>query len=69
MVNFAKGNKGGKKAAASKPNFYSEVELSLKNVMRRKVNIKPTGKGKGTLTIEFYSDKELQEFAKKLAGE
>lgn len=69
MVNFAKGNKGGKKAAAAKPNFYSEVELSLKNVMRRKVNIKPTGKGKGTLTIEFYSDKELQEFAKKLAGE
>ena len=69
MANFAKGNKGGKKAVASKPNFYSEVELSLKNVMRRKVNIKPTGKGKGTLTIEFYSDKELQEFAKKLAGE
>lgn len=58
-----------KKSSVSKPTFYSEVELALKNEMRRKVYIKPTGKGKGTLTIEFYSDKELQEFAKKLASE
>lgn len=58
-----------KKAPVSKPTFYSEVELALKNEMRRKVYIKPTSKGKGTLTIEFYSDKELQEFAKKLASE
>ncbi len=49
------------------PTFYKEVELSLKNEIGRKVYIKPTSKGKGTLTIEFYSDKELQEFAKKLA--
>ena len=69
MASFAK--KGGKpiKEQKAKPNFYSEVELSLKNEIGRKVNIKPTGKGKGTLTIEFYSDKELTEFAKKLAGE
>ncbi|MBE6808034.1 MAG: ParB/RepB/Spo0J family partition protein [Ruminococcaceae bacterium] len=69
MASF--GKKGGsvKKAEKTKPNFYSEVELSLKNEIGRKVNIKPTGKGKGTLTIEFYSDKELTEFAKKLAGE
>ena len=53
--------------AIVKPNFYNEVELSLKNEMGRKVYIKPTGKGKGTLTIEFFSDKELSEFAKKLA--
>lgn len=51
------------------PTFYKEVELSLKNEMGRKVYIKPTTKGKGTLTIEFYSDKELKEFAQKLAGE
>ena len=42
---------------------------TLKNEIGRKVYIKPTSKGKGTLTIEFYSDKELTEFAKKLAGE
>ena len=68
MASAKKGAKT-KKAEKIKPNFYSEVELSLKNEMRRKVNIKPTGKGKGTLTIEFFSDKELQEFAEKLAAE
>ncbi len=64
--------KKSKTTASAKPklsNFYNEVALSLKNEMHRKVYIKPTGKGKGTLTIEFYSDEELSEFAKKLAGE
>lgn len=55
------------KPKKDKPTFYKEVELSLKNEMGRKIYIKPMSKGKGTLTIEFYSDKELQEFAKKLA--
>lgn len=63
-----KAPKKEKKAKASN-NFYSEVELSLKEAMHRKVQIKPTGKGKGTITLEFFSDKELSEFAKKLAGE
>lgn len=57
-----------KKAVVSN-NFYSEVELSLKEAMHRKVQIKSTGKGKGTITLEFFSDKELSEFAKKLGGE
>ena len=57
------------KKEQSKPTFYNEVELSLKETMRRKVQVKPTAKGKGTITIEFFSDKELSEFAKKLAGE
>lgn len=54
-------------APQKKPTFYSEVELSLKNEMRRKVHINPSGNGKGTLTIEFFSDDELAEFAKRLA--
>lgn len=54
-------------APQKKPTFYSEVELSLKNEMRRKVHINPSGNGKGTLTIEFFSDEELAEFAKRLA--
>ena len=53
--------------SASKSTFYSEVELSLKNEIGRKVYIKPTSKGKGTLTIEFYSDEELADFARKLS--
>ena len=51
----------------TKPTFYNEVEISLKNELRRKVIVTPTGKGKGKLTIEFFSDEELSEFAKKLA--
>ncbi len=65
-----------KKATDSKPkqikpknSFYSEVELSLRSETHRKVTINPTGKGKGTLTIEFYSDDELADFARKLGAE
>lgn len=51
-----------------KPTFYSEVELSLKEELRRRVTVKPTGNGKGILTIEFFSNEELTEFAEKLSG-
>ncbi len=67
MAALAKKAPKKEKKAPTKPTFYNEVELSLKNEMRRKVYIKPTGKGKGTITIEFFSDEELSEFAKKLA--
>ncbi len=59
-----KNEKASQKSA--KPTFYSEVELSLKNELRRKVTVKTTGKGKGTITLEFFSDDELTEFAQKL---
>lgn len=52
---------------ASKPTIYSEVELSLRNEMGRKVSVKAAGKGKGTITVEFFSEKELLDFAKRLA--
>lgn len=69
MAALAKKEQKTAKKEVAKPTFYNEVELSLKNELHRKVQIKPTGKGKGTITIEFYDDKELSEFAKKLAGE
>lgn len=53
----------------TKDRFYSEVELSLKNEMRRKVSIKGNAKGVGTITIEFFSKEELADFAKKLSEE
>lgn len=63
--------KSVKKTTAAKKkeknNFYSEVELSLKSELHRKVNITSTGKGRGTITIEFFSDDELSDFARKLA--
>lgn len=55
-----------KKVKPSKNTFYTEVELSVKNSLGRTVKISPKGKGKGTLTIEFYSDEELKDFAKRL---
>lgn len=62
--------KAPKKAETSaKSNFYSEVELALKSELNRKIHINTTEKGRGTLTVEFFSDEELADFAKKLAGE
>ena len=55
--------------AAVKNTFYSEVELALKEELGRKVYIKPKGKNRGTITVEFYSDKELSEIAKALSGD
>ncbi len=55
-----------KKVAATKPNFYTEVEIALKNELGRVVKISPKGKGKGTITLEFYDDAELKDFAKRL---
>lgn len=49
-----------------KNNFYTEVELSIKEQLGRKVKISSLGKGKGTLTVEFYNDDELKDFAKRL---
>lgn len=70
MAVAAKKAKNAKNApSAPKPTFYSEVELSLKNELHRKVQISSKGNGKGTLTVEFYNDTELSDFAKKLAGE
>lgn len=57
------------KATPKKDRFYEEVELSLKQALHRKINIKSTGKEKGTITLEFYSKDELADFARRLAGE
>ena len=65
-ASFKKAKSSGSKVV-KKNTFYSEVELSLKNELHRKVNITTTGQGRGKLTIEFFSDEELSEFARKLA--
>lgn len=45
--------------------FYDEVELSLSEALGRKVKVY-TGRGSGTLEIEFYSQEDLKELANKL---
>ena len=66
---MAKTKPKSQKTVSVKNTFYSEVALSLKNELGRKVDIKSKGKGKGSITIEFYNDDELADFAKKLVGE
>ena len=44
--------------------FYDEVELTLSEVLGRKVKVY-NGKGKGTLEIEFYSQEDLKNIANK----
>lgn len=65
----AKKKPTAKKTETKKPTFYSEVELSLRDSLHRRVKITPAGNGKGTITLEFFNDAELSEFAKKLGGE
>jgi ParB family chromosome partitioning protein len=67
LEKMAKTNKKPAAKKQGKNNFYNEVELSLKNELRRKVSIKSDGRGKGTITIEFFSDEELSDFARRLA--
>ena len=66
---LSKGGSGKvKPQPASKPVFFSEVELSLKNELGRKVTVKSSGGERGTITLEFYNADELKSFANKLAG-
>ena len=67
LEKMAKTNNNPAAKKQEKNNFYNEVELSLKNELRRKVSIKSDGRGKGTITIEFFSDEELSDFARRLA--
>ena len=48
--------------------FYRKLELSLKENMQRGIQINPSGNGRGTLLVEFFSDEELADFAERLAG-
>lgn len=48
--------------------FYDEVELSLTEVLGRKVKVF-NGRGRGTLEIEFYSAEDLKNIANKLGEE
>ena len=69
LEKLGKGKKA-KSGGESKPTlpFYKEVELSLTQSLGRKVRITGTD-GKGCLSVEFYSDDELCDMAKRLAGE
>ena len=54
-----------KRKSKRRDSFYDEVELTLTEVLGRKVKVY-NGRGKGTLEIEFYSADDLKEIANKL---
>ncbi len=53
--------------SVAKDSYYTEMELSLKEILGRKVNIKANKKGKGTLTFEFFNKDDLSEIAERLS--
>lgn len=60
-----KDNAVSQKRYKRRDSFYDEVELTLSEVLGRKVKVY-NGKGKGTLEIEFYSQEDLKNIANKL---
>lgn len=53
------------RSSSRRDSFYDEVELSLTEVLGRKVKVY-NSRDKGTLEIEFYSVDDLKEIANKL---
>ena len=51
------------KKPTTRSNFYSEVELALRDVLGRKINIKNKTKNSGVIEIEFYNEEDLKNIA------
>ena len=58
-------NEPRRRRTRRRDSFYDEVELSLSEALGRKVKVY-TGRGSGTLEIEFYSQEDLKTLANKL---
>lgn len=67
IENIAKQTKEkAKKPTLTKDTYYKEVEIALKEELGRKVIVKPNGKSGGTITLEFFDKKELEEIVNNL---
>lgn len=58
-------NEPRRRRTRRRDSFYDEVELSLSETLGRKVKVY-TGRGSGTLEIEFYSQEDLKTLANEL---
>ena len=67
LERFAKMNSEKPKKATKKDNYYTELEIALKNETGRIVKINSGAKEKGTITIEYYSKEDLASIAAKLS--
>ena len=48
--------------------YFREMELSLKEILGRKISIKYDKSGRGTLSLEFYDKEDLSDIADTLAS-
>lgn len=55
------------KKVSKRDNYFDEVELSLKDVLGRKVKVNNKNASSGKLEIEFYSKDDLKDIANKLS--
>ncbi|MBQ5330010.1 MAG: ParB/RepB/Spo0J family partition protein [Oscillospiraceae bacterium] len=55
-----------KEKPVSRPHYYEETELALKNALGRSVKIKSSGQ-KGIISFEFYGEEDLTAIANRLA--
>lgn len=65
MAKIKETNEPRRRRTRRRDSFYDEVELSLSETLGRKVKVY-TGRGSGTLEIEFYSQEDLKTLANKL---
>ncbi|MBQ5336370.1 MAG: ParB/RepB/Spo0J family partition protein [Oscillospiraceae bacterium] len=66
-VKSLKSEKKGKTPPKKTDTYFREMELSLKERLGRKVQIKNKSNDKGTLVLEFYNKDDLREIADRLA--
>ena len=57
------------KTKSIKSEFYEDIAKELKNYFNTSVFIKASGKGKGVIQIPFNSNKDLNDFIKKIKRE
>jgi ParB family chromosome partitioning protein len=60
---------GAKAARKPRSTYYDEVELALNEHLGRRVQVKNKAKNHGVLEIEFYSEEDLTELARRLGGD
>lgn len=66
FVRAEKNGRGREMKGLRDSSFYTEVELSLKEALHRKVRVVKLGKNHGMISLEFYGDEELRDIAAKL---
>lgn len=66
---YSGGNKRTEKKAATLPHAYQRLQEKMASHLSTRVSIKRKRLGRGDITIEFYSDDDLERLSQLLSGE